>query len=92
MRDIACGDNKSVGNLVAWGYLEEKTQETEGVMLGVRNLSKFYQATAKGHLVFSSWHKKIWHWIKGDIRIIVISVLTALITSAIAIFLEKFLR
>ncbi|MFA6171024.1 MAG: hypothetical protein WCW77_02660 [Patescibacteria group bacterium] len=88
---IAQRDRKSVENLVARGYIEEVPQDIGGVKLGSTHVVNFYRATEKGLLAFSPWHVKIWSGIKGDIRTIIISVITALITTIIAIFLEKIL-
>ena len=89
---IAQRDRRSVENLVVRGYLEEVPQDVKGIKLGSTYSLNFYRATEKGLLVFSPWYTKIWHGMKGDIRTIVISAITALVTSLIAIFIEKFLR
>lgn len=89
---IAKQDRKSVENLVARGYLEEVPQDMKGIKLGTTYSLNFYRATEKGLLVFSPWQAKMWHGMKGDVRTIVIAAITALITSATTIFIEKFLR
>lgn len=89
---IAQHDRKPVENLVVKGYLEEVSQDVKGIKLGSTYSVNFYRATEKGLLVFSPWHAKIWHWLRGDIRTIIISAITALVTSLIAISVEKFLR
>lgn len=89
---IAQQDRRSVENLVVRGYLEEVPQDLKGIKLGSTYSVNFYRATEKGLLVFSPWYIKIWHGMKGDVRTIVISAITALITSLIAIFVEKFFR
>ena len=87
---IAHRDRRSVENLVVRGYIEEVPQDKQG-MQGTYTLN-FYRATEKGLLFFSPWYLKIWSWIKGDIRTIIISVITALVTSLIAIFINKVLQ
>jgi hypothetical protein len=89
---IAQRDRKSVENLVVKGYLEEVSQDVKGIKLGSTYSLNFYRATEKGLLVFSPWYVRIWHGLRGDARTIVISAITALITSVIAIFVEKFLQ
>lgn len=89
---IAQRDRKSVENLVVKGYLEEVAQDMKGVRLGTTYSLNFYRATEKGLLVFSPRYIRMWHGLKGDVRTIVIAAITALITSLIAIFVEKFLR
>ena len=89
---IAQHDRKPVENLVVRGYIEEVPQDMKGIKLGTTHSLNFYRATEKGLLVFSPWYSRVWHGMKGNIRTIVISAITALITSSIAIFVEKFLR
>ena len=89
---IAQRDRKSVENLVVRGYLEEVPQDMKGVRLGSTYSLNFYQTTEKGLLVFSPWYIRMWHGLRGDVRTIVIAAITALVTSAIAIFVERFLR
>ncbi len=89
---IAQQDRKSVENLVVRGYLEEVPQDVKGVRLGSTYSLNFYRATEKGLLVFSPWYIRMWHGLKGDVRTIVIAAITALVTSAIAIIIEKFFR
>ena len=88
---IAQRDRKSVENLVVKGYLEEVPQDIKGIKLGTTYSLNFYRATEKGLLVFSLWYARVWHGMKGDVRTIIIAAITALITSMIAIFVEKFL-
>jgi len=87
---IAQRDRRSVENLVVRGYIEEVPQDVEGTKLGSTYSLNFYRAKEKGLLVFSPWYTKTWYGMKGDVRTIVISVITALITSLIAIFIDKF--
>lgn len=89
---IAQRDRRSVENLVVKGYIEEVPQDMHGGMNGSTYTLNFYRATERGLLVFAPWYTKIWAGMKGDIRTIVISGITALITSLIAIFIEKFLK
>jgi len=89
---IAKRDRRSVENLVARSYIEEVPQDMRDGLRGGTYKLNFYRVTEKGLLVFSPWHTKIWHGLRGDIRTIVIAAITALITSTIAIFVEKLLR
>mgnify|MGYP000607281592 CR=1 FL=1 len=84
---IAKGDRRSVENLVVKGYIEEVPQDMHGPR-GTYTLN-FYRATEKGLLVFAPWYKRIWSAIKRDIRTVIISTITAVITTLITIFLEK---
>lgn len=89
---IAKQDRKSVENLVVRNYIEEVPQDVKGIKLGSTYSVNFYRATEKGLLVFSPWYSKVWHGMKGDVRTIVIATITALITSVIAISVEKLLQ
>lgn len=88
---IAKGDNRSVENLVAGGYLEEVPRDHRDTNGGYYTIN-FYRATEKGLLKFAPWHKRIWVGVKGDVRTIVISAVTALVTTLIAIILDKILH
>ena len=89
---IARQDRRVVENLVVRGYIEEVPQDVKGIKLGSTYSVNFYRATEKGLLVFSPWYSKVWHGMKGDVRTIVIATITALITSVIAISVEKLLQ
>jgi len=89
---IAQQDRKSVENLVVKGYLEEVPQDMKGIKLGTTYSLNFYRATEKGLMVFQPWYIRMWHGLKGDVRTIIIAAITALITSLIAIFIDKFLK
>lgn len=89
---IARQDRRVVENLVVRGYIEEVPQDMKGVKLGSTYTLNFYRATEKGLLVFSPWYTRMWHGLKGDVRTIVIATITALVTSLIAIFVERFFQ
>ncbi|MDP3934721.1 MAG: hypothetical protein Q8Q46_00640 [Candidatus Giovannonibacteria bacterium] len=88
---IAKRDKRSVENLVANGYIEEVPREHPDIRGGYYTIN-FYRATGKGLLKFAPWHKRIWMSVKGDVRTVLISTITALITTLVVIFLEKILR
>lgn len=89
---IAQHDRKSVENLVVKGYIEEVAQDMKGIKLGTTYSLNFYRATEKGLMLFQPWHERIWYGLKGDVRTIIIAAVTALITSLIAIFVDKFFK
>lgn len=89
---IAKQDRKSVENLVVRNYIEEVPQDVKGIKLGSTYSENFYRATEKGLLIFSPWYTRVWCGIKGDIRTIVISAITALVTSLVAISIEKLIK
>jgi len=82
---IAKRDRKSVENLVVRGYLEEVPVDKTGLQGNTYTL-QFYRVTEKGLNVFEPWYKKLWFMMKGDVRTIIISVITAVV-STIAILL-----
>ncbi|NOQ68041.1 hypothetical protein GQ568_01205 [Patescibacteria group bacterium] len=70
---VAKRDKRSVHNLISTGYIEEvETYKNDRVY-------NFYRATEKGLLFFDKWYKKIWFSIKGDIRNIIVSAITAVV-------------
>lgn len=42
-----------------------------------------YRATEKGYSIFYPLHKKLWFVIKGDVKTIIVSLVTALLTTII---------
>jgi hypothetical protein len=88
---IAKHNRRHVENLVVTGHLEEVPQDMHGFNNSTYSIN-FYRATEKGLLRFSSWYKRIWFWIKGDVKTIIIATITALITSLITIFIGKILK
>lgn len=87
---IAKRDKRSVENLVALGYLDEVPRDHSGLN-GSYYTINFYRVTAKGLFYFKAWHIKLWHNIKGDIRTIIISAITAIVTTLIAFLVNHFL-
>lgn len=87
---IAQRDRRSVENLVVKGYIEEVPQDMHGIRGNTYTLN-FYRATEKGLLVFAPWYKRFWFSVKGDVRTVLISAITAVIITLITIFLERFL-
>ena len=68
---IAKRDKRSVHNLISNGFIEEVPTHKND-----RDYN-FYRATEKGLLFFDKWYKKIWFSIKGDLRNIIVSAITA---------------
>lgn len=52
----------------------------------------FYRTTEKTRSIFYPTYKKLWFFIRGDIRIIIISVVTALMTTIITLILQKYIK
>jgi len=86
---IAKRDRRSVENLVVKGYIEEVSQDVGGVRLGSTHSVNFYRATEKGLIEFAPWYKRIWFWVRGDVRTVIIAIITALTTTLITVFIER---
>ncbi len=79
------GGNRSVPeNLVALGYLEIVPEE-----IGTGTTINFYRVTEKGFSVFYPIYKRLWYYFSGDLRTIIVSVITALITTIIITLIKN---
>ena len=87
---IAKHDRRAVENLVVKKYLKEVPQDVPGITLGSTYSLNFYRPTEKALLIFSPWIIKMWHAMRSDIKTIIISAITAFITSLVTIFVGKF--
>lgn len=83
MNSIAGGDTKSVHSLITSGYIEETKRKIKGVKIGTQNEATFYRITEKGKLVFEPLYKRLWYLIRGDVRVILISLITSVIVTAV---------
>ena len=88
INSIAGRDRQSVENLVVQGYLEEVPRELSDNHHGYYT-ENFYRVTAKGLTLFAPGYTKLWLWIQHDIRTIVITVITATITTVITLSVQK---
>ncbi len=84
---VAHGNRRSVANLIARGYIEEVPQDMPGWDYSYS--LNFYRATEKGLNKFASLPKKTWFFLKRDIRTIIISAISALVTSILTIYVDK---
>jgi len=76
-------DTKIAHRLVSLGYVEEVPTT---LSTGHYN---FYRATEKGFSVFYPIHKRLWYLIKGDVRTVIVAVITSLIITVITLILFK---
>ena len=81
---ISQRNHRAVQNLVVKGYVE-----TTPVVVH-NNTYDFYRPTEKGMATCDVWYKKIWYYVHGDIRSIIVSSVTALITTVIALLLATY--
>jgi len=86
---IAHRDEKAVEHLMIYGYLEQAPE-----YISRRNGNEkfmFYRITEKGLNMFEPLHKRIWFFIRGDLRVIFVSVITSIIITILTSLLLKYL-
>ncbi|TRZ78502.1 hypothetical protein D4R87_00415 [bacterium] len=88
INSIAEQDRRSVENLVVKKYFEEVPQYKENFK-GDYFTVNFYRVTEKGLLKFSPWYQKVWLVACGDVRTVIITIITASVTTLITIFIER---
>ena len=81
INSIAHRNTKAVENLIIFGYLEKVPEYKPRV--GGQEKYLFYRITEKGLRFFDPLYKKVWFLIKTDLRTIVISAITAVVTTAL---------
>ena len=77
---ISNGNTKVNHSLIVGGFIEETKRKIKGIKLGFQEEATFYRITGKGKLVFEPFAKRTWFSIKGDIRTIIVSFVTTIIT------------
>lgn len=88
---IAGGNDKQVEWLVAHKYLENIPVDHPGIHGGFYTL-QFYRVSEKGYTVFAPWYERMWFFLRGDIRIVIISIITAILTTLATIFINKLIN
>ena len=87
------GENESklIRELIGTKYIDEVKRN---VYAGSRGNIEIihYTVSEKGYLVFEPFYKKIWFTLKGDIRTIIIAVITSIIITIITIYITKFIN
>ena len=68
-------NEKSAHNLISHGLVDEVPNQVHG-----RDYL-FYRAAEKGRAVFYPIHQKAWYWFKGDVRTIIVALITAILTT-----------
>lgn len=86
---IASRERQSVENLVVGKYLEEVPRELRDNNRG-SYIETFYRVTAKGLAIFSPWYVKCWSWLQHDVRTIVLTIITAAITTVVTMSVQNF--
>lgn len=85
---IAGGNDKQVEWLVVHKYLENVPVDKPGFHGDYYTL-QFYRVSEKGYTIFAPWYKRVWFFVRGDIRTIIISVITSILTILAAIFANR---
>jgi len=72
-------------SLITSGYIEEVVRKIKASQME----ATFYRITEKGKMVFEPSLNRLWFWVKGDVRTIVVATITALIVSVISKVVSK---
>lgn len=88
---IAQSDERSVQHLISKGYIATTIHQNRDLNGNYYDIP-FYHATHKGLVYFEPWYKRIWFSFKGDVRTIIVALVTSLGTSLITIFVSKFFQ
>lgn len=88
---IAARDRASVEKLVTFGYLQEVPQDQQTIN-GPNYSLNFYRVTPKGFSVLEPWPKRIWLYVQGDVRNVVVSVITAFLTTLLTILVARLFK
>ena len=83
INNVCKRDKKNAHDLIVRGFIEEVPE-----IVADRKYN-FYRATEKGRSIFYPWYKKIWFYFKGDLRTIIVSLVTSLLITGLTIFLFK---
>lgn len=73
-------DTRLSHSLITSGFIEEVNRKIKATQIE----ATFYRLTEKGRIIFEPFYKRLWFLIKGDIRIIIVAAITALIISIIS--------
>lgn len=71
--------------LITSGLIEEVKRNIKAT--GIE--ATFYRLTEKGRIALKPLYERLWLSIKGDIRTIIVSIITALLTTAITILVTS---
>ncbi len=82
------GNTKISHSLIAKGYIEEVSRLIKATQVEVT----FYRLTEKGIMEFEPLRKRFWFLIKSDTRTILVSAITAIVTSIITILIERWIK
>lgn len=83
INSYARGKRRPVENLVAMGYLEHVPEQ-----INTGKLINFYRVTEFGLATSYPLPKKIWHLIKGDIKTIMVAIITSILINIVIKFFE----
>lgn len=89
---ISHQDRSLIEDLVVKGYLEEVPQEVPGGPNHGSMTINFYRVSHKSLVSFDSWYKRLWFYFKGDLRIVIVSIITSAVVTILTILIEKSLK
>lgn len=93
MINVIANYNRSlIEDLVVKGYLEEVQQEVPGGPNHGSMTINFYRVSHKSLVYFEPWYKRLWFYFNGDLRIIIVSIITSAVVTILTILIEKSLK
>ena len=80
-------NGKTIQRLIGSGYIDEVHQSfpRAGGQIDIT----CYRVSEKGLSVFLPWYKKSWRLVRGDVRTVLVSVITAVIISLLTIYITN---
>lgn len=87
---IAKRNERAVQNLKSKGYVDTTPHQHRDLLNNYYDVH-FYHATHKGIMYFDPWYKKVLHAIKDDIRTVLVSLITATVTTIVTIVITNLL-
>ena len=78
-------DTRVSHSLITSGYIEEVKRIEKANKIEIT----YYRLTEKGRMLFEPLHKRLWFLVKGDVRTIIVSIITALVITTITILITN---
>lgn len=83
---LSNSNTKISHRLITSGLIEETTRRIKATQVE----ATFYRITEKGMIALAPLYKQLWFSIKEDLRNIIVSAITAIITTIIAILITNY--
>jgi hypothetical protein len=78
---------KTIQRLIGSGHIDEVYQKYPTPRGQVEIAC--YRVSEKGLAIFLPWYRKMWHVFRGDVRTVLVSVITAIIISIATIYITN---